>query len=395
MEHSYSDIQDLLHLEEADPYENENAAPEQEAEILEHQIEDEQIEPVLKLNYQLKTCEERAALVNEIVARTPQEHLTNRYLEILSDYIIGGISKEEKKARLYLTDNRRITIDRRETSFEGLAEKFENGEDGIYNLITNDKNIFLSQKNTITDEDIARVPGLRELREEIDRIDKASKAATGKKKYLLKKQLIEMRKDQYILKNIFTPQIALAPSARGKNKINLDEHCWLNSKGEPESDGLISFFNPKHVSALLCHYSALKFETYGHFQDDFYYLLESFDKLLNRALSAEPLYFDLVELKIANKTNAEIQELLYERHGIRHSVEYISALWRNKIPKIIAEQARKDYIIWHYSNDESSLWKTCSKCGEKKPAHNYFFSKNSSSKDGFYSICKECRNTKK
>jgi hypothetical protein len=71
MEHSYSDIQDLLHLEEADPYENENAAPEQEAEILEHQIEDEQIEPVLKLNYQLKTCEERAALVNEIVARTP------------------------------------------------------------------------------------------------------------------------------------------------------------------------------------------------------------------------------------------------------------------------------------------------------------------------------------
>ena len=54
---------------------------------------------------------------------------------------MGGITKEEKKEKLYLTDNRRITIEKRETSFEGLAEKFENGEDGIYNLMTNDKNI--------------------------------------------------------------------------------------------------------------------------------------------------------------------------------------------------------------------------------------------------------------
>ena len=54
---------------------------------------------------------------------------------------MGGLTKEEKKNHLYLTDNRRITIDRRETSFEGLVEKFENGEDGIYGLITNDKNI--------------------------------------------------------------------------------------------------------------------------------------------------------------------------------------------------------------------------------------------------------------
>jgi hypothetical protein len=54
---------------------------------------------------------------------------------------MGGISKDEKKAHFYITDNRRMTIDRRETSFEGLAEKFENGEDGIYGLMTNDKNI--------------------------------------------------------------------------------------------------------------------------------------------------------------------------------------------------------------------------------------------------------------
>jgi len=54
---------------------------------------------------------------------------------------MGAITKEERKEKLYLTDNRLVTINKRETSYEGMVEKFENGEDGIYNLITNDKNI--------------------------------------------------------------------------------------------------------------------------------------------------------------------------------------------------------------------------------------------------------------
>jgi hypothetical protein len=129
----YSTIQDLLRLDEADPdLENDDAAPEQEAETIENEIEEAQIAQTLKLDYKLKTCQERADLVNKIVEQTPRAQLTNRYLEILGDYIMGGLSKEEKKEHLYLTDNRRITIDRRETSFEGLADKFENGEDGIY-----------------------------------------------------------------------------------------------------------------------------------------------------------------------------------------------------------------------------------------------------------------------
>ena len=397
MEDLYSNIQNLLQFDEAGPYENDELAPEQEAELIEHKIEEENIQPTQKLDYKLKTCAERAELVNEIVAQTPKENLTNRYLEILGDYIMGGISKAEKKEHLYITDNRRITIDRRETSFEGLAEKFENGEDGIYNLITNDKNILFSSKAVITEQDIQEIPGLRQLREEIEKIDEASKAAVGRKKYLLKKQLIEMRKDQYILKSIFKPTLNVSPSARGSNKIDLQDTKYLNAQEEPVSKGLISFFNPQHISAILCHYSALKLETKSKFQSDFYYLLQDFDNLLNKTLETYPLYFDLVKLKIQNKTNLEIQSFIQKKYKIKHSIEYISALWRNKIPKLIAEQAKKDYVFWYYSTqkEKKNAWKICSRCECKKPLHNYFFSKNSSSKDGFYSICKECRNKKK
>ena len=57
--------------------------------------------------------------------------------------------------------------------------------------------------------------------------------------------------------------------------------------------------------------------------------------------------------------------------------------------------AEDDYLNWYYTYVEKGKWKKCSRCGEVKLAHNKYFSKNSTSKDGFYSICKCCRNKKK
>ena len=108
-----------------------------------------------------------------------------------------------------------------------------------------------------------------------------------------------------------------------------------------------------------------------------------------------PLYYKLLIYKIDGKQNAEIQELLDQEFGIKYSVEYLSSLWRNKIPKLLAEKEKEDYLIWHYTYVEKGQWKRCSRCGEVKLANNKFFSKNSTSKDGYYSICKECRNKKK
>ena len=51
----------------------------------------------IKLDYSLKTPAERSALVQKIIDTAPSSQLTDKYLEILSDYILDAISKEEKK----------------------------------------------------------------------------------------------------------------------------------------------------------------------------------------------------------------------------------------------------------------------------------------------------------
>ena len=350
----------------------------------------------IKMDFSLETPEERNALVQKIIEQTPPEKLTHKYLEKLADYIIFAMDKQERKNKKILTDNRMVTVNKRETSFEGLAGRLENGEDGIYNMIANDKNIIFSPKVSITEKDIAEIPGLKDLRDEIEKVEARAKAARGKKAFLLKKQAIEMRQDQYVIKNAYRRPIYCMNLIKSFAKLDLSETVSVDEEGNVSSTGLINLFNEKHISALLCNYAKIKEDSWSDFNGDAKWLMMDLDTVVDNALKDKfPLYYDLVIYKIDGKQNQEIQELLYEKHGIKHSVEYISSLWRNKIPKLIAEQAQNDWLIWHYTQEEKGKWKKCSRCGQVKLAHNRFFSKNKTSKDNFYSICKCCRNKKK
>ncbi|MCD8210455.1 MAG: hypothetical protein LUC37_02795 [Prevotella sp.] len=349
----------------------------------------------IKLDYTLQTPEERNELVKKIIDNSSPEDLTPRYLEILSDYIIFAMDKQERKQKNILTDNHMVTVNKRETSFQGLADQLEEGEDGIYGMIANDKNIIFTPKVSITKHDIETVPGLKELREAIAEVETECKAATGKRKYALKKQLIEMRQDQYVLKSSYHPPMSYINGVKSFASLDLSETFSIDAEGEPRSDCLINLFNPVHVSALLCHYSALKEEVYDKFYTDLYYLIMDLENLIDETLKQDyPLYFDLLVYKIDGKQNIEIQRLLAEKYNITYSIEYLSSLWRKKIPKLIAEKAQEKCLMWYYTTQEYGKWKRCSRCGQIKLSHNRFFSKNKTSKDGFYSICKKCRNKK-
>ena len=122
------------------------------------------------------------------------------------------MEKEEKKERKILTDNRMATINKREVSYEWLVSQLENGEDGIYNLIAeNGKNTILQPKVTITKKDLEEIPFLQQLRESIELWEAMLKKASGREAFIIKRTLIEMRKDQYVIKNARTcPSSALS-----------------------------------------------------------------------------------------------------------------------------------------------------------------------------------------
>ena len=94
---------------------------------------------MIKLDYSLQSPEERNELVKKILEENPEPN--EKYLEILADYLVLCMEKQERKKRKILTDNRMTTVNKRETSFESLVSQLENSEIGIYNLITNDKQI--------------------------------------------------------------------------------------------------------------------------------------------------------------------------------------------------------------------------------------------------------------
>lgn len=346
---------------------------------------------MIKLDYSLQTPEERNAYVQKVLEENPNP--PDYYLEILADYLVLCMEKQERRERKLLTENRMTTVNKRETSYEGLVSQLENGEDGIYNLTTNNKNAIFQPKVQITKRDVEEIPFLKQLRDAIKYWEAKMKTAQGREKYIIKKTIIDLRKDQYVIKNAYRKPLVPTKLVRSRILLKLDDDYYFDDEGYVVPEG-ISLADPKIVSLILCNYSGLKEAAWGEFEKDVWYLMYDFDKLADKALKNYPLYERIVEYKIDGMKNIEIQEAIQQEFGILHSSEYISSLWRNKIPKIIASAAEDEILDFWFLNEQKGKYKRCSRCGQVKLAHNKYFSKNTSSRDHFYSICKECRNSR-
>ena len=332
----------------------------------------------IQLDYKIESLDKRQEIVEKICENYGDE-LTPYNLEQLANYLIYQMEKEERKERTILTPNRLVTVNKRETSFEGVLSKFETNKDGIYNIMNEDKNVILSPKISITAKDIEEIPFLKQIRESIKRL-----RAIPNRNYIVQQAIIDLSQTQYIVKEAY-----LKPMRSNNSSI----------PGTPKYDWceLLDFSNWNHTKAFLHHYSKLKTDSSEQFESDMFWIVQDFEKLADEALQEkEPMLYDIMVCKVMNMQNKDVQKQLEQDYGKTYSVEYISSLFNNKIPKLIAAESEKQELIYHYTYVEKGNWKKCNRCGQVKLLHSIFFSKNSSSSNnGFYSICKECRNSKK
>lgn len=257
-----------------------------------------------QLDYSLSTPEERIECVNAVIAETPPEKLTKGYLSYMSDYILfiadrNQTKKEKKTEKPILTKNREVTVKKRQISYEEVVSTLENGEDGIYALISNDKNQILDPKDPITEKDMEEIPGVRECYEFIERLQKQFETAKGMQRYHLKKAIIETWQQMYILKSSFRAMQNRRTRVNGQlktlAKVNLDEKITLDEEGIPQSDGILTLLNAEHISYILRYYSKLKQETYEDLTSDMHWLLIDLENLIDQTLLEDyPLLYDIV-----------------------------------------------------------------------------------------------------
>lgn len=349
------------------------------------------------LDYSLKTAEERVACVCDTLASLPKESITRKYKEIMADYILmitepSQTKKEKHSEYQVLTSNRQATIDKRQISFERMVDSLENGEDGIYALINRDRKQYLDNKTKISEEEIESIPGLKTQINIINSLKKQLEKAEGAEKYSIKRQIIEAWQQVYILKA--SSSAITHPKNSNQLKIfastPLEEEIIIGEDGMPHVEGLLSLLIPEHVCFLLTYYSLLKEECQDDLNSDMHWLLIDLDNLVDRALKDQPSLYQLLIWKVDGHSNEEIKQLMEEQLGIVHTEQYYSTLWRKRIPKIISTLAVKEWLEWYYSNVAYGEWKYCNTCGKWKLAHPMFFTRNTS-KDGWYSRCKDCR----
>lgn len=333
------------------------------------------------LNNALKTYEDRLEWVNEQIAQVGEENVSEYQREKIASYLIEGTNPETRGE--IITPNRMVTVNKRETSREGLVEKLEGGESAFHQLIKQDRNVILTPKVEITQADLDEVPGLQQLRDEIDKLQKTIDENDNIPKKILgkmKQMVIEMRRDQYVLKNAFRQPIF----SRG-NGTNIEEMIHYDT---------VNLQDPEQVLALIINYTGLKSEFGDDNQSDIKWVLVDLDRIIEKSLKSKPSLKYILLLKIAGASNAEIREGLIRKYNIDHTQEYISSLYRNKIPEIIAETAREEWIENIFMNKLKGEYKRCSRCKQIKLASNRYFSINRTSSSNFYSVCKSCRNKK-
>lgn len=391
---------------------------------------------MLNLDFTINTSRERQEFIqNYIKERTEKGyHFTEKEIGQMGDYILYG--KDEDGTSI--VDRKEVEIDTRYSSYkkkrpDSLEELMESPTFNENNILRT--NIYKKVKPKIDREKDKDIPGIQDLWKIIDNWDHKIKVTEGKEidpnvkpltpqqLYKAKHHLIELRTQQYYLKDIVKPTIPPSnPVDLLASQLHDQAIVWNEENGEyciaplgiysvcpqrftdPRSleeidytynknaKYILDFRNPDHIYQLLENYNdcADSNNTNGTFgvENIWRDIMETLDFYIDFADFDREKQI-IIEMKKNKYPVIEIQERLKNELGVTHSSNYISTIYTQKICKEIAEAAALHYDMY-MEREVMSNWKKCSQCGEVKLLDSRVFMRKSRSSDGFNSKCKKC-----
>lgn len=390
-----------------------------------------------KLCYDNNLVSERTELTSEIICENIEDIVsswetmsTATQLEFLASYILFApeLKEQIKKEKQISLEGQKKTYRRKDNlSIEDLHTNPAFDENRLSEI---KRSLYTKPKPQICRVKDADVPGLCELWEVIDALDHVLKVNTGKEvdekvkkmssleTYRLRHMLIELRREQYVIKDMFKPVICKNGSpippkphytfeadtgyVRGDNRAQHEYVAYKVSHQLCDVEALSSFnweyvevsentfclTNPLHIYALLSEYSYYKQSCWDDLNSELRTLIMTVEEIIDQ-MDWEKTRWHILMRKIDKVTNDEIVKELRELYGISYNVNYISTIWKNEICADISAHAQLMEDKWKYKDDESR-WKICRECGEKLLKDNRFFVKKCNSKDGLASRCKKC-----
>lgn len=399
---------------------------------------------------------------------------TQRELETFSNYILYG---KDESTLLTTPDGAKVggtsSVDRGEIAIQSKYASFARKPVESLNLLMesptfneNDlspirpkTNKYTTPKVNFSRKEAQSIPGLAEelepLWDEIDRIDRLIRVNSGDsakieavrkelinelgvtdgndalahiqsqtpldslKLYKLRHLLIDLRKQQYTIRDCFAPAtqmqtqkssycadedlglltnlssanytiFPLGAYTPGDLKFESPTSLTFEHKQHHNDTSIptIDFTNPSHIHTLYNNYLELEAEVLSNPLSSGADLIRTLDFYRLRA-NLSPSYERILDLKIKRLTNAKIAQMINEEFGLHHTENYISTIYCRKICEAIAEAAQLNYD-GYLERFDPFKWKTCTGCGEKKLKDTRNFTRKARSSDGLTSRCKLC-----
>ena len=325
-----------------------------------------------KLDYNLQAYQERLGLVNFLVEQGELDGYPPGELDKVANYLLYA---EDVDAEVELKEGSKHKV-----SYEELIETAL-GEGQVQRQ--KEMSIYKTPKPRIDREKDADIPFMKDLWEAIDVVTEqyqyCKDVLEGKRdmdperqliptyqtKYFLREWMIDLRREQFLLKDSFRPPIGSSLTVHGYSEPHDDFGMCIGPHVLCPGEMMVDFGNWQHIYNMLKYYSGMKAKLIDNPYHPWWCMYDFLEELLYK-VNWSPEHEHILLRKIDKVPNEQIAQELFEINGKSYSVNYISTIWKQHISKQIVKYA---YLWWHekqYKPDGTmrtmTKWKICPKC---------------------------------